>query len=408
MSSAPTTSKPRFSEKLLAVFRLRRSNSAPQKKVSYPLGYFASLDGLRGLMTMGVIVAHINYTWLPGSVIFMDAFFVMSAYLITSILLKSYQASGQLQFKTFYTRRFKRIFPAYYAMLLCFVPVALYLNQEPVARLQETAVAGLYMANWFRAFAWLDMPYLGHTWSLSIEEQYYLIWPLIFLGFLKLLSLKPRLLLAVLVVTAVAVAWRYHLAVEKVPVARLFNGLDTRADALFLGCVLALVQRLFKPFERPKLVRTLQWLSYPIFFVLAWVSSRNLYFSHEYYAWGAVSCSVLSTLFIAALISPNNQTYLRRMLEWPVFVGTGRICYGLYLWHFPIIQLLKRDLGLDDLQVTLVAVPLSFLAAGASYRWIEKPFLTSKKRYQGVDTKPSTPPKIGQSKVDQSKASTSV
>lgn len=387
MSSAPTTSKPSLIEKLLAVFRIRRRNSAAQKKVSYPLGYFASLDGLRGLMTMGVIVAHINYTWLPGSVIFMDAFFVMSAYLITSILLKSYQASGRLQFQIFYTRRFKRIFPAYYAMLLCFVPVALVLNQEPAARAQEAIVAGVYAANWFRAFNGLDMPYLGHTWSLSIEEQYYLIWPLIFLGFLKVLGLKPRLILAVTAVTAIAVVWRYQLAVDQVPVARLFNGLDTRADALFLGCLLALCQRLLKPFERPQLVRALQWLSYPIFFTLAWVSSRNLYFSHDYYAWGAISCSLLSTLFIAALISPNNQTYLRRMLEWPVFVGTGRICYGLYLWHFPIIQLLKRDLGMNDWQVTLIAVPLSFVAAGASYRWIEKPFLTSKKRYQGVESK---------------------
>lgn len=354
------------------------------KKIHYPLGYYAALDGLRGLMTLGVIVAHINYTWLPGSVIFMDAFFVMSAYLITSILLKSYQQSGTLQFKTFYIRRFKRIFPAYYCMLLCFLPAAGLLNGESIARAQETLAAGLYVANWLRAFDVLTMPYLGHTWSLSIEEQYYLFWPLCFLGLLTWLGIRRRLLLAVIVLIATAAVWRYHLATAEVPVARLFNGLDTRADALLLGCVLALAQRVLGWFQHAWVQRGLLWLSYPIFIVLAWVSSRNLYFSHDFYAYQALLCSCLSTLLIAALVVPDNRTWLRQALEWPPLVGTGRICYGLYLWHFPILQLLKLDLGFGHLGMTLIGVPLSFAAALLSYQFVEKPFLTSKKRYQAA------------------------
>ena len=86
----------------ITAFIQDRFSSKKPRKIHYPLGYFAALDGLRGVMTLGVIVAHINHTWLPGSVIFMDAFFVMSAYLITSILLKSYRNTGSLQFKVFY------------------------------------------------------------------------------------------------------------------------------------------------------------------------------------------------------------------------------------------------------------------------------------------------------------------
>ncbi|GAB4188725.1 MAG: hypothetical protein Tsb002_15180 [Wenzhouxiangellaceae bacterium] len=351
-------------------------------KIHYPLGYYAALDGLRGIMTLGVIVAHINYLWLPGSVIFMDTFFIMSAYLITSILLKSYRKTGSLQFGVFYSRRFKRIFPAYYFMLLCFSIALLLIQGTGSSQWAEVATAAVYVSNWARAFDWLGMPYLGHTWSLSIEEQYYLLWPVLFLSLLLMLGIGRRLVLAVTALILAAAGWRYLLAGELAPVARLFNGLDTRADPLLLGCLLALIQQVLKPFERPTVVKALRWLSYPTFLLLAWVSTQSLYFSHPYYATGALGTSLLSTLLLAALVAPGEKSLLVRLLEWPPFVGIGRICYGLYLWHFPVFQILKLDYGLNHWWVMLIGVPLAFAGAGLSYRYIEKPFLTSKKRYQ--------------------------
>src|ERR1700719_2540248 len=147
---------------------------------AYPLGYLPALDGTRGLMTLGVLAAHTRYLLLPGAVLFMDIFFVMSGYLITSLLINDYRKRGAIDFKKFYTRRFLRLYPALDAMLTALLIVAALFSSEFKLRLIDAGVAFFYISNYWRAFDGIGLWYTTHTWSLSIEEQFYVLWPLMF------------------------------------------------------------------------------------------------------------------------------------------------------------------------------------------------------------------------------------
>ena len=345
----------------------------------YPLGYHAGLDGLRGTMTLGVLAAHLRESWCPGAFVYMDTFFLMSAYLITALLLKGWKREGSIDFGRFYLRRVLRLFPAAYAMILAFCLFAVPWLGDTEGHLKGAAVAALYISNWTRAFE-IPMPqFLGHTWSLSIEEQYYLLWPLLLAGLLKALGLRLR---AVLVVFAVAIAfsfWRSWLAFEGASIDRLFNGTDTRADALLLGCALGMVLALPKVRENAALQAFCRRAALPCV-VLLLIAGYALHWQmREMYAGGSVLFMFVSALLVAALVLPQ-RTIAHHVFELPPLVFLGRICYGLYLWHFPIYNVLRFGFELPLWGVAGLGVPLTFAAAILSYRYIERPFLAIKDR----------------------------
>src|SRR5438477_7513005 len=175
---------------------------------AYPLGYLASLDGVRGLMTLGVLTAHTRPALFPGAIVFMDAFFAMSGYLITSLLINEYNRSERIDFRKFYLRRLKRLYPALIAMLIVSLIVELIFSHEIWMRLIDNAVAFTYISNYWRAFGGPGLWYNGHTWSLALEEQFYLIWPLTFIVLVRIFRMSLTTV-GVLIVMALAFwAWR--------------------------------------------------------------------------------------------------------------------------------------------------------------------------------------------------------
>ena len=345
----------------------------------YPLGYHAGLDGLRGTMTLGVLAAHVRESWCPGAFIYMDTFFLMSAYLITALLLKGWKRTGEIGLGRFYYRRVLRLFPANYAMIAAFAAVAWLLLDDWSGHLRQILVASIYVSNWTRAFD-VPMPqFLGHTWSLSIEEQYYLLWPLLLAGLLKLWGVGVRSIVAV-VATALAFSlWRSWLVLDGASIERLFNGTDTRADALLLGCALGLALALPKVREHAAWQAFCRRAALPCVLILLIGGYTTHWQMREMYAGGSVFFMGVSLLLVAALVLPQ-RTLAHRVFELQPLVFLGRICYGLYLWHFPIYNVLRFHYELPVAGVAGIGIPLTFLAAILSYRYIERPFLAIKDR----------------------------
>jgi len=346
----------------------------------YPLGYNPALDGLRGTATLCVLAAHLNIAWCPGAFLYMDMFFVMSAYLITSLLLKRWTKTKTVGFRTFYLRRVLRLFPANYAMILTFLVAAHLLLPDFRAQLKEAAAAATYVSNWTRAFD-VPMPgFLGHTWSLAVEEQFYLLWPVMLTLLLRAIGLRLRLV-ALLVLLALGFAsWRSWLTFQGASVERLYNGTDMRGDALLIGCALGVAMALPQVRKSAALQRTAKLLAVPSFAALViggfTMDDRN----RVMYAGISLLFTLASACLITALVLPD-QTLPHRVFQSPPLVFLGRICYGLYLWHYPIFMIIMFAFGVrEPLLVGLIGVPLTFLFALLSWRFIESPALRMKDR----------------------------
>ena len=346
----------------------------------YPLGYHASLDGARGLMTVGVMVAHLNYLLYPGSIIFMDTFFMMSAYLITALLLKDWTRHGTLRFWNFYTRRFLRLFPALALMLGVFALVIVFWLPNKRELWLDWLSAFLYYSNWTRAFGWDHTQYLGHTWSLSIEEQFYALWPVCLPLLLRRFGPTRGVALGLFIGAVLVSCWRSWLAYHGAPPHRLYNGFDTRADALLLGCMLALVLHPPESRARTLLAAHARWLVPLVSVILFVLGTKMNYEDIGFYRYWQSACLVLSVAFCAGLIA-GRDTLAHRFFEMPALVYLGKICYGLYLWHVPVFLLMRLNLELPRIWEWLVGVPIVLACASASHFLVEQKCLALRHKF---------------------------
>jgi peptidoglycan/LPS O-acetylase OafA/YrhL len=348
-----------------------------------------ALDGMRGLMTVGVFFAHISYQWLPGAILFMDAFFMMSSFFITRLLLKDWHRNGKLDFKSFYLRRVKRLYPALVAMV---VPIALFAAiwlGHGLDRMSNVFGALFYYGNWLRALGIPHEGYLGHTWSLSIEEQYYLLWPAIFgLGLAwsartqrragtaeagRTVSLRFWVPLLVSIV-AVVMVWRTWLAFSGAAWERTYNGTDMRLDSLALGALLALtfdapvVQRACQQLARP-------WLVWVMVAIMVAGAFRVDVTTPRWYEWQQPLFVLLSLALIMSFLRTPTRWGLRFAFQNPVSLYLGAICYGLYLWHYPLIWICYAVFGLSVWQALAICGPAALALASLSYFLLELPAL---------------------------------
>lgn len=355
-------------------------------------GRWPALDGMRGLMTIAVFLAHVSYSWLPGAILFMDSFFMMSSFFITRLLMKDWYRKGRIDYRAFYVRRIKRLYPA---LVLMVVPVAafavLYLGHGPRQLLNVFATL-FYFNNWLRAFEIPHENYLGHTWSLSIEEQYYLVWPALFgLGLWLAARCQQRAVessartidLRVWVPLLVAVAagcmaWRSWLAVSGASWMRMYNGTDMRLDSLALGALLALVfdtrpvQVACERLARPWLV----WLM--ILGMLLGAVKANVQ-APAWYAWQQPLFVLLSLALIMSFLKTPTGWGLRLAFQNPVSLYLGAICYGVYLWHYPLIHFASLLFEPAKWQYVVTCGPLALALASLSYHWVELPALNGQR-----------------------------
>ncbi|MGI5244223.1 acyltransferase family protein [Dactylosporangium sp. CA-139066] len=356
-------------------------------------GYLPALDGVRALSVLAVLVFHANPDWLPGGFLGVDAFFVLSGFLITGLLLTELRTTGRIALAAFWGRRARRLLPALLVVLVTVVVISrMLLTPSEVSALRWDAIAALmYVANWrmiFRGgdcFAATAPPSpLQHTWSLGIEEQFYVVWPLLVL--LALLMPKPRTALLWvsgigIVVSGVLCAWVYSPDADP---GRAYYGTDTRAGALLLGCWLA---ALFngrsrphqpQPGRRPKLPQPSRLLSAAAAVAAAalvamWATVHGtdtwLYRGGLTGLAAAVAVAVLLAYLVA---TPGG--WGTRLLSLPPLPWIGRISYGLYLWHWPLLQWLTGErTGLTGIPLFVLRVVVSLAVTVACYYAIETP-----------------------------------
>lgn len=352
-------------------------------------GRWPALDGMRGLMTVGVFVAHISYQWMPGAILFMDAFFMMSSFFITRLLLKDWNRHGKLDFKSFYWRRVKRLYPALIAMVLPITLFAVIYLGHGLDQMLNVAGTLFYFGNWLRAFEIPHEGYFGHTWSLSIEEQYYLLWPAVFgLGLILSRQASRRdapqksghpvnlrfwipLLVAVI---ATSMIWRTWLALSGAPWMRLYNGTELRLDSLALGALLAItydtapVQRACERLARPWLV----WLMIVIMVAGAFTVDVR---TAPWYTWQQHCFVLLALALIMSFLKTPSGWGLTFAFQNPVSLYLGAICYGLYLWHYPLIWICYAVFDLGVWQALAICGPSALALASLSYFLIELPAL---------------------------------
>jgi peptidoglycan/LPS O-acetylase OafA/YrhL len=337
----------------------------------FDLGHRPALDGLRGIAVLLVMIGHGPFPFIGGGP-GVTVFFTLSGFLITALLLEERRATGRVDLPRFYARRALRLLPA---LAVCLVVMAVVLTFRDEAR-TGVWLAALYVANLAPALG-ERLPYLSHTWSLSLEEQFYVVWPVTLL-----LLTRTRRTWPVLAVTSAGVVICAGLRIfvdsravlaEPAPVRIAFFAL-WRADALLVGCLLALLLGLALRLPRP-VIRIAGLLGVAVVLAASTQATSDLYF----HTWFTLVPLATAGILLWLLVEPSR---LSRFLTWAPLRYTGRISYGLYLWHFPIFQLLKPTLrGLPGVVELAVVAAASYAVAALSFRVVEQPFLRVKRRF---------------------------
>lgn len=351
--------------------------------VPFHLGYRRSLDGLRAISIILVLLDHGKIVPEMFGFIGVNTFFVLSGFLITTLLMAEWKERGTIDLGYFYLRRMLRLYPALLAMLLAFGIYAWLTNsgKSLATDLHEILWALFYLTNLVKIFGADPGFNLGHTWSLGVEEQFYLIWPVLLL-FLLPRNSRGSLACWIFLGVVLSVSLRFYLLAASLTPAvdpdRMVYGLDTRADSLLMGCLAAVLVSSGFLTQLPdrKLVSGL----------LAWgllLGLLSLGFCRRtpvFICGGWLLASALAAALIMQLVAAV-RTPLHYLLENPVMVYIGQISYGLYLWHVPILGALKRyDLPWQNLKYLAFVFPVVL----ASYYFIEKPCLQLKKKFQKV------------------------
>lgn len=323
-----------------------------------------SFDGLRGISILLILLLHGRLAGAENGYIGVDIFFVLSGYLITALLAKEHDDTQSISLIKFYQRRTLRLFPALVLMCVLFLAYSAVFLPDFSARLRETAQAFMYITNWSRALGLGDSKYLGHTWSLGIEEQFYLLWPILFIVLSQLPRGRTLAFFAALALAGAAALWRARLGIQGASAMRLYNGFDTRSDAIFIGCALALVPwRLtdWWPVGVAVLVAT--------FILLPWDDQILLF--------GGYTVVAIAAAFVIGGAA-QTDTAISRGLSFAPLVAIGRVSYGLYLFHFPIYVAVAQKFGWNPWYLNTVGLGLASLVAVLSFRYLERPSLDAR------------------------------
>ena len=366
--------------------------------------YMPALDGLRALAVAAVVAYHFGFHWADGGYLGVDFFFVLSGFLITGLLIGEWDNRRSIGLRSFWFRRAKRLLPA---VMLLLIVLSLYSRFGGPNIVESTFKADgiatlFYYANWHLIFthqsyfAQFQVPStLRHTWSLAIEEQFYLVWPLLVLGGLRLGRRdrnrphharagsrglpRPVAFWSTLALAAASATWMVVLF-DRGPVAnlsRVYYGTDTRAFELLIGAALALVVT-GRP-DHPPATRRLLHVVAPLAAVVLgvlWVTAGddNQNPSAWMFRGGLVLAGLLAAAVIAGVAQPDAGG-LGRVLSIRPLRWVGGISYGIYLWHWPVYVLMTDvTTGLDGADLLLARLGATLGAATASFYLLERPF----------------------------------
>jgi peptidoglycan/LPS O-acetylase OafA/YrhL len=328
----------------------------------------------------GVMGFHFLFSYVRGGYLGVDAFFVLSGYLITSLLLVEWDRHGTIDFGAFWARRARRLLPALFVVLLATTLIAaLTFDAAQLERFRGEGLAALfYSLNWFYIVSGpagdvAGLSPLDHMWSLAIEEQFYLVWPLVVFATLTLT--RGRHWALGLVALAVSIVSVILMAALWVPgdIDRVYKGTDTRAHQLLIGAILAVA--LLNGAVRRVSDRVAPWLAIPaaVFCVVAMLRAPSLEDRAFLYHGGSVTFALAVAVVIAAGVTPR-RSLLKGALSLAPLVWLGRISYGLYLWHVPVYVALSPDrIGLENPALVVARVGVTVACAALSYYLVEMP-----------------------------------
>ncbi|MGG0239442.1 acyltransferase family protein [Bacillus rhizoplanae] len=345
--------------------------------------YMVGLESLRGLAILGVILYHLNPKWLPGGFLGVTVFFVLSGYLITDLLVIEWKEKKRIDLKNFWLRRARRLLPGMLVMLVIILAWITIFHSSLLGKMWGDSLAALfYVSNWWYIFhkvSYFDsfgqLAPLNHFWSLAVEEQFYVVWPLIIsLGFsyIKKQSRMTLLIFLGAIASAVAMALMY---VPGADPSRVYYGTDTRAFSLLIGAALALIwpsSRLANkiiPSARLAL-DVIGGIALIVILVMFWKTNQ---YDPFLYRGGMFLFSVVTALLVANLAHPASRisAFLRfRPLRW-----MGVRSYGIYLWHYPIITLTSPQVSTGEFHFTRAIFQffLILFTAQLSWKFIENP-----------------------------------
>ncbi len=347
------------------------------------MGYQPALDGLRALSVIAVILYHAGIHWIPGGFIGVEVFFVVSGFLITSLMIDEQHVSGKVSLKQFWIRRARRLLPALFTMLIVSLVTVTFFAKDSAPDFRQDVLPALsYFSNWWQIyfvdtpyFAANSLPMLRHLWSLAVEEQWYVLWPIAF-AFVLGNKRIPRWISAVAIgLSAVAVMVGTALAFiadNETRINFLYLSTITRSSGLLLGAALACVWRPWKKavvrFARVRSVfadvlalSALATLGYIAAFVH--VADERLYM-------GGLAASTVASAVIIAVVVRSGKSLVKRVLSVPLLVEIGRRSYGLYLWHWPIFVVTGARLSTTRLAYALTA---TVIINEFVYQFIETP-----------------------------------
>lgn len=367
--------------------------------------YAPALDGLRALAVVAVIVYHLGYGWAPGGLLGVTVFFVLSGYLITSLLVAERIQTGRIQLGAFWMRRARRLLPAVVTVIVCTALLCMLFDQVLLTKMRPDVIPSLlFVNNWWQVFH--EVSYfdalgapspLQHFWSLGIEEQFYLVWPLLVAGLLALGASHAHLRRAALALAAASVVAMALLYEPGGDPSRVYYGTDTRAFSLLIGAALGLAwpfgplgeaafgitRRAGRTGRAGMASQANSTLPAPLKVALDVASIAALGglvammclvdgFAEMLYPGGLLLASVLTAIVIAGLVHPGSL--LGRIFAARPLVWVGKRSYGMYLWHFPLIMLIcPTDGTTPEWWVAVGAVGAVVAASALSYRFIEDP-----------------------------------
>ncbi|MEC0206517.1 acyltransferase family protein [Paenibacillus lautus] len=345
--------------------------------------YMPGLDGLRALALIGVMGYHWNFGFAGGGFLGVSLFFVLSGYLITDILASQWHHQRRIDLKDFWIRRFRRLLPAMLLMLFFLVVWVTLFDRSRLATLRSEVLGAVtYISNW--QFIFQQQSYfesfgppspLGHFWSLAVEEQFYLLWPLIMLAVLKLFPRRGQLftfIAAGAAISALTMAVIYQPGDDP---SRVYYGTDTRAFGLLIGAGLAVVWpswKLSTHVSRATRRRLNVTGATAMLIILSMMWQVDRYDSFLYQG-GMFLFSLAAAVLVAVLAHPGAS--ISRLLSWKPLLWIGVRSYGIYLWHYPVMILTSPASGAGDLSLPQVAlqIAVSVLLAALSWKYVEEP-----------------------------------
>ena len=369
----------------LADFEARwRSDSLPTARNPKPMGYQPGLDGLRAISVIAVIFYHAGFGWMHGGFLGVEVFFVVSGYLITSLLLEEREGTGGVRLRQFWLRRARRLLPALFSVLIAIgVWVALFGTAEQQSDLHRDLLPGIfYFANWGQIFGGAqyfgNFSSLRHLWSLAVEEQWYLLWPLAFVLITRrskrTLEIGRSILIAAFAVMVITWLLASPGALTSDRTNFLYLSTLTRSSGLLLGAGAAFLWRPWKAktpaSNRAGLTLTLNVAGLGATALLVYAFTAVHLTDRSLYRWQLAAVSLLSVVVVATVVHPSAVT-ARRFFSSPALVGLGKRSYGVYLWSWPISVLCGAYVG--SWTRFIAAMSLTIVVSEFSYVYIETP-----------------------------------